>query len=797
MRRLLPLALFALVSAGAQTRIPVVAAPVARAAAGELRAHLARLYPDCSFPLATAAPRRGRAILLTTRRQAAPESFTIAATGERATITGDGARGLLYGVCALLEKLGFGFHLSYETAPPPRRGEPRFEEWEMADAPLFPDRLVFNWHNFLSSGSAWEFEDWQRWIDGAARMRYNAVMVHAYGNNPMFQFSHHGQTKEVGYLATTAKGRDWGTQHVNDVRRLIGGELFRGPVFGASVALAGESQRSVAATRLMQQVFAYARGRSLGVTFALDVDTESANPQNILRTLPAGALIASGKFVLANPDTPEGYAYYKAQTRQLLATYPQIGRLAVWFRNNRTPWRDVAPEQFPPAWRDEFRKALAANPALAGDKEAHGMFAMSRVVVAFQRALKELKRTDVELSYGSWRLHWLAASDAFMPHGVKVIPLDWETIFETDKAQAIFRGIVNRPAIPIVWAHHDDRTYIGRPYTPYKDFAKLLASSRSASGFGIIHWTTRPLDLYFKSLAGQVWKASANESLETACRRMAADDAGGRYLLEWITGAPMFGRETSNRFIDVPLKDAPAVIAAARKRLELLKTVQSGDPEWLAYYRDFEEFVIEFFSSHAAWERAQDLYQQGDIARARQALAGAKPEEAIRRYVRMSSHGRISRGEVALVVSLNLRWRPYFVSLRQALGMEPVRVKFQPTQHEPLAQGAGSNTFYIDPAGHFWGALGEKETGIPAMAFDSTDELCRSGLRIDKPVTLRIRPILGDRLAPGPYRVALRTAYGKVEAARTAEVTNGALDLAVRPEGAAGLCAVTLESARN
>jgi hypothetical protein len=778
--------------------IPARAVAAEQIAATELRLHLARLYPECAFPLLKARPKNGPAIQIVMRRLAKPESYTVTWRNNTVTITGADARGTLYAVYALLEKLGFGFYLSNRITPAPRRGAPRLEEWELADAPLVRDRVVFNWHNFLSSSSTWELGDWQRWVSAAARMRFNAVMVHAYGNNPMFQFTHNGQTKAVGYLATTARGRDWGTQHVNDVRRLIGGELFRGPVFGSSVALGDESRRVTATTDLMRQVFAFARERGLGVTFALDVDTESANPQNILRTLAPGALIQSGAFVLANPDTREGYAYYRAQVRQLLETYPQIDRLAVWFRNSATPWRNVTLKDFPPAWREQYENTLAANPALRGDKEAHGMFAMSRIVAAFQRALRELNRNDVELAYGSWRLHWLAASDVFMPRGVKAIPLDWETVFESDGAQQIFRGMANRPVIPIVWAHHDDRTYIGRPYTPYRDFAKLLASSRSSSGFGIIHWTKRPLDLYFKSLANQVWEASANESLETTCRRMAADtfgeaarETGGRYLVEWATGAPMFGRETSNRFIDVPLAAAaPAVIEGARRRLDMLKAVAAENREWLGYFQDFEQFVIAFFSSQAALERARESHRQSDLAQ-------ADPEEAIRRYARMISHGRTGRGEEAIVISLNLRWLPYFVSLRQALGMEPVRVKFEPTQHEPLAQGAGSNTFFIDSARNLWGALGEKETGIPAAVFDSPDELCRSGLRIDKPVTLRLGPIMGDRLVSGRYRVGLQTAFGKVDAAPAVDVTDGAASLALRPQGPAGICAATLEPDAN
>ena len=61
------------------------------------------------------------------------------------------------------------------------------------------------------------------------KMGYNAIMVHAYGNNPMVSFTFNGKTKPVGYLSTTVKGRDWSTMHVNDVRRLWGGQVFDGP----------------------------------------------------------------------------------------------------------------------------------------------------------------------------------------------------------------------------------------------------------------------------------------------------------------------------------------------------------------------------------------------------------------------------------------------------------------------------------------------------------------------------------------------------------------------------------------
>ena len=113
-------------------RIPIVVSPqageVERTAAAELAAHLARLYPADRFETANAAPRTGKAILLGSATRAlgvkppsGPESFVNGSKGDRGYIAGADPRGVLNGVYALLERLGWGFYLSYDAAPPPRQ----------------------------------------------------------------------------------------------------------------------------------------------------------------------------------------------------------------------------------------------------------------------------------------------------------------------------------------------------------------------------------------------------------------------------------------------------------------------------------------------------------------------------------------------------------------------------------------------------------------------------------------------------------------------------------------------------
>lgn len=718
MLRLLTVALLATVLCPAE--VSVVVAPsadrVTRFAASELVSYLARLYPSERLVLAPKEPRGGRAIVFSHRAGPA-ESFVIRAEGSRASIAASDARGALYAVYSLLDKLGCGFYLSYTTVPP-ARGAFTFDDWNLSDEPLIADRMVFNWHNFLSSASTWELADWQRYLDSAARMRFNGVMVHAYGNNPMFTFRFNGHTKPVGYLATTRSGRDWGTQHVNDVRRLSGGSVFDDAVFGASVAKGGD--RSAAAVGLMKQVFAHAASRGLGVTFALDVDTVSANPQDMIRTLPASARIRSGNYELANPDTPEGYAYYKAQADQLLAMYPQITRLAIWFRNNQTPWTAIKLSEFPDAWRAEF----------AGDPADAPMFAIGKLVRVFQRALREGGHRSIELAAGSWRLDFLTSAHRYLPREATLIPLDWSTVFDEERYQNLMRAVgAERKLVPIVWAHHDDRTYIGRPYTPYSNFRTLLDNVR-ASGFGIIHWTTRPLDLYFRSSVDQTWKATANQSVEEACARAAVRTLGARtdYLLKFVTEAPQFGRETSDMFMDRAFPDPLEHLRRIEARLRLLESVDGPHAE---YFRGYENFMRLFIESQTAWERGRKHLAAREFDPARAELAKVQPAKAIEQFAAAARSGEISGGEKALIVSLNLRWRNYMMSARQAVGLEPVRLRIGTVEREPLAQGAGRNTFHVDEQGNLWKVI------------DRNTVQSR----------LRVAAIEGDLLEPGAYRV--------------------------------------------
>jgi len=758
--------------------------------AEELADILSRMYTGNSFVVTNRLPPGSGGILVGTRdtysriaelvtseELSRPGSYVIKTVteGKRefGVIAGKDTRAVLHGAYSLLEKLGCGFYLSYSHIPVYRGAKIDFKKWQMSDFPMFPERIVLNWHSFISSCSSWDLAEWQAWIKQIARMRYTAMMVHAYGNNPMVCFTHNDQTKPVGYLTTTYSGRDWGTEHVNDVRRLYGGDVFEGPGFGSGSAMVPDDGRVAAAKGLMERVFASAKEAGLDVVFALDVDTETSNPANIIGTLPFWARMKAGGYSVANPDTPEGYAFYRSQIVTLMSDYPQVSRLVAWFRGGGTPWRNILLREFTSEWRDQFTATVRKKPAIPADHAyAPSMFAISRITAAFRKILDDLGRTDVKLGIGSWDFDFMSVADVFNAPEVAFFPLDSSIRFEEPKVKEQLAAVgLHRSVIPVLWSQHDDRTYLGRPYRPFDYFASDLDEMR-ASGFGIIHWTTRPLDLYFKSLSDQVWVDGRDMRLKDTCLNMAERTFGpvarekmGEYLYRFVTEGPQFGRETTDRFIDHSLP-VDETIALSGQRQELLSAVDTNRldkpaREHFEYYRGLEKFFVEFFRTEGALQTSMRLVNEGQTDKAKQLMRSCKPEQVIELYRDSARQGGITKGEQAIIVSLNLRWLPYFTAQKQMLGLEARRIAFRPTRHDALAHGAGTKSFFFDTDKCIWIVLGTQETRHETyelgadvvinkgnLSRDAYRDVCAGGLRCKAPLVYT-----SEILPAGKYKV--------------------------------------------
>ena len=739
-----------------------------------------------------------------------PESFVITNRGSTAVIAGADPRGVLFGVYGLLEKLGFGFYLSYTANPPARTGPFSFDGWELADRPLVATRLVFNWHNFLSGCSTWDLADWQNWIAQSARMRFNTIMVHAYGNNPMFAFTHNGLEKPTGYLSTTARGRDWGTEHVLDVRTMIGAAgLFDSPVFGAR-RRPGARRTNASSRHGAHAEGIPVRGRPWNGSYvcagcrhgfreSAEHHLHPARERAVrCRGHPVGQSGDPGRLcLLSQPD--------RAVAPDLPADYS--ARRMVSRRKEQPLARVDAGRISPRDWRQEYERALQSRPDLRADADSPSMFAIGKIAAAYRKILDESGHKDV-LPRGR-KLAVRFPGRRGRVHAAR---------HRSDSARLLVpvperSGAGGHPCGKSPPAGHSHRLGAARrPQLCRKTVSAvpgicLAAAASGSPGYGIIHWTTRPLDLYFKSLADQVWSASENETLDTTCERMAertfgaaARDTAKRYLLAWIQDAPQFGRETTDRFIDQylargagargvqPETPNPAHARTTSARLNRRKpgcsTSRIGNG---SYSRSMKR--------RAHLQRSLGSIRKAEISNPRAArFLAARPEAAVEQYCANDRPRRRITGrerhscfaQPALVAVLR---RPTASAGHWNLCASALR----PTTPEALAQSPGRFTYAFDANHRLWLVLGSAETGGDVQAGgDNTP--CSGGLKVDHAISLALSGMGGRRFRLDRRESASKSRQASVWTCRTCRSTTGKLNLNLKPvNGPASVCGLSVD----
>ena len=292
-------------------------------------------------------------------------------------------------------------------------------------------------------------------------------------------------------------------------------------------------------------------------------------------------------------------------------------------------------------------------------------------------------------------------------------------------------------------------------------------------------------------------------------------EPGKRYLLKWIYDAPAFGEETTDKFINRGhVLDAANEAVGAKARLALLKQMeplaQTGtERDWVGYFKDWEQYAQGVYEAQSALQKSEAAMQAGNLAQARDAIAEARPESAIESYARAIRHGQTSQSEKGILLTLNLRWLPFFEAQRQAVGLEHLHVEFAPTIHEPLAQGQGHYSYDFDSAKHVLEVLGTAELGADVKQFEAGGA-CPSGIEVGTPVQLAIGGLGGTRLTQGPWRMKLKLPEGAQVQLETdgksqavtvgsevvVQATDGKVHFTLSPAGGpVRVCGVTLQAA--
>jgi len=346
-------------------------------------------------------------------------------------------------------------------------------------------------------------------------------------------------------------------------------------------------------------------------------------------------------------------AFYKAQVEGLLSSYPMLTQIACW-RRGSSWFAGVSPEELPTEWKKQYDDHLAKNEVLRtiGKGELMSSFITSRLTLAYQQVLKDMGRSDVEITTGTWGAGFVVPTAVFLPEEIKLMPIDWNVRFNNSlvndqKISANFQEYADRRVIPFLWSHHDDGQYIGRCYKPADELYSKL-NKAAASGIGVFHWMNRPQDIYFKSFQRQVWARTVDEPCQDTCNKMAQDYWGskelGPYIMDWLTDAPIFGRATAPNMHHRPWKECKfpeGTRANVIKRLGYLNSVDTGtmtslQKGRLEYFKLLETFMMQFVDTQRHLDNAEKFLAEGKLPQAQDELRKGDPEQAVKTYTKLS-----------------------------------------------------------------------------------------------------------------------------------------------------------------
>ena len=229
----------------------------------------------------------------------------------------------------------------------------------------------------------------------------------------------------------------------------------------------------------------------------------------------------------------------------------------------------------------------------------------------------------------------------------------------------------------------------------------------------------------------------------------------------------MFGRETSDYFMDPGSfiigekpSDPDSLIASIGYRIKLLENLNSESlnseaKKAVGYYLGLEYFNKSFIYQQSILYHSNRAWMKGRYTEASELIKNSSPEQTIEAFSKIFRQVEPTRGELAMIISLNLRWYPDFINQKQLSRQEPIRYNFQATSHDSLAQAPGTYSFWVNEDGKMWKGLGEFElANVKAIPLHSpasnTGDHC---IVSNKPFAMDLQTWRGQHLSTGRYRI--------------------------------------------
>ncbi len=400
------------------------------------------------------------------------------------------------------------------------------------NAEPFKVRGTLPWHNFLSGPSAWNEEDYIKYLDKMKELGLNMVAFHCYTGGseryatyvePLIKIEYRNVVPEC-FLDTSLTAR-WGYRPLPVSKFAFGSDnaFHNAPGidgFGADCALLARNkeERYAMAQGLMRKVITYAhsKGIQVGIGFEFGI-----HPPEFASVVPPSSWIRG--VMLPDPTHPASIEILRNTIDNILETYPDVDWIWLWLHEfSMDVVRPYASNEFRDIYRRDWQYFQDAP-----SEEAifTGVWALSYIRLAYDYIHKKAPKVRLVISGWGGKNQFPAVMqglDRALPLDIVFSCLNPDQGWE---AQPSFvEDIAKRRLVwAIPWFEGDARLWHLQPRVNLMREQVTLAHKQKLDGVVAIHWRTEEnranLEAFASYAANPTNAASVEDFYNKYCER--------------------------------------------------------------------------------------------------------------------------------------------------------------------------------------------------------------------------------------------------------------------------------------
>jgi hypothetical protein len=422
----------------------------------------------------------------------------------------------------------------------------------------FRIRGTLPWHNFLSGPTAWNEEDYERYLERLKALGLNFVGFHCYTGGaeryapyvePMIRIEYRDVVPLAGFdTSSTAR---WGYRPLL-VRDFAFGtsELFELPpgakAFGARCAILAtdNEDRYRRAQLLIRRVLEMAHERQIQMAIGFEF---GIHPPEFSSIVPPDSWIRGA--MLPDPTHPASIEILRATIDDVLKAYPGIDWIWLWLHEHTM---HVGQARLSGSFQDLYDKEASLFGRDGGDgAKFTGVWSLAYVREAYSYLRR--RSPKVKVAIGGWGGG--AQLPAILQGLDKVLPKDIVfTCLNSNQgwsSQPEFLAEIakDRPVWAIPWLEGDAKLWHPQPRVKLMREHVKLAAAQKLDGVVAIHWRTEEtrlnLDAFARFAIDPADEATVEDMYVEDCRRLFGTSAGAEL-------APILARMDAEGWFNVP-----------------------------------------------------------------------------------------------------------------------------------------------------------------------------------------------------------------------------------------------------